>query len=387
MRLAALHLWDFRNFERQSLNLAPGVNLVTGPNGAGKTNVLEAIHLLGTSRSHRTARDREMVRWGRHGYVVRGELEGTAGRVTLEVRYALGEGKRLLVNGRECAQASGLIGRLPVVLFSPDDLLLVKGGPHLRRRLLDRTLAQAGSRYLAAWQRYKRALFHRNALLRRGLPRGEAGSLLEAWDHQMAEAGAVLVRERSLAVSHMGAAAAGFYDMLACGEGAPGERLAISYQPSVSLPAEAARGEEVQAFLEALARLRGEEVARGVSLVGPHRDDLRIVLGGRSASAHASQGQQRSAVLALKLAQVGFLAEATGKDPILLLDDVMSELDEGRRARLGEVVARWRLQSMVTSTERAGTGLGQGPQDATFAVFAGRVEGGWYGDGDGEGRG
>ncbi|OUM97924.1 MAG: hypothetical protein BAA04_01005 [Firmicutes bacterium ZCTH02-B6] len=349
MDIRRLILKDFRNYAHLDLEPAGGLNLLAGANAQGKTNLLESILFLAVFRSPRAAREAELVRWGQEeaqaaAQIGRGE---TTGR--LEVRLRRDGPKAVLWNGA-AQRPQEALGILTAVSFFPDDLDLVKGAPAGRRRLLDVLLCQADGLYRRHLARLNRVLRHRNVQLKglQGTPK--AAALLEVWNEQLvAEAVPIMVR-RARAVRRLGQWAAAIHSRITAGR----ERLELVYQPfyagEAGDPQEA--WEDAAAvrdrFQQELRRRQGEELARGVSLVGPQRDDVRFVIDGADARSFASQGQQRTAVLAVKLAELELLKEETAEYPVLLLDDVLSELDATRRAYLLEVVAET-VQTFVTT--------------------------------------
>lgn len=347
MYVRRLRLDDFRNYRRLELDLPAGVLLFLGENAQGKTNLLEAVHLLSTSRSPRTTAGAEFISWdastdGPAIARIEAEAERKSGPVRVEMtvrgtdeKIANGRGragKRLRVNG-VARRASETVGQISSVFFTPEDLDLIGGPPALRRRYLDITLSQVDGRYLAALQEYMKVVLQRNVLLRRlreGLSRPEE---LTFWETRMAESGAYIVAARAAASERLAELAAAVHVALS-GER---EELRLVYEPRWSQDGDAASlegrnvAELAAAFLETLQRNRQREVAAGASLWGPHRDDLLFLLDGRSAAAFASRAQRRTSALALRLAEGRFLLAATGDYPVLLLDDVLSEMDERRR--------------------------------------------------------
>ncbi len=332
LQLDQLRIAEFRNIDRLELSLGPRFNVISGRNGAGKTNLLEAIYLAGALRSFRTTVNRELVRLGAEGARVTAVFGGAAAGMTCELRVADTE-RRARVDGKPPQVDGGHFRALPMVLFHPGHMELVQGGPDARRRFLDRALYQAERGYPAAHRAYTRALKSRNHLLKDRAP--EARSL-DAFDAQLAAHGARIVDARARFVA---ALAPLFGEAL---EDVSAERGGgIAYAPS-------AAGEE--GIASALAASRGKDVARGFTSVGPHADDLDFEVGGRSARKFASQGQQRTAVLAAKIAETRALAVATERTPILLLDDVSSELDDQRNASLLAFLDRVGGQVFVTTT-------------------------------------
>lgn len=368
MYVAYLSLRDFRNYERLDLTLEPGVTLLYGPNAAGKTTVLEAIYFLATTRSPRAGADRELVRFDAQGDIgvppfarLACDVVRADGHVRLEVvvqRRAEEEAatgaaptiKTVRVD-RKTVRALDLVGNLRVVLFTPADIALVTGAPAERRRYLDVTLSQIDGRYVRTLAHYQKVVQQRNSLLRAWRegrrPLRDADDELAFWDRELAMAGAYLLRERLLAVVDLNALAGPLYCRMS-GNDAP---LTLTYQSSVAGIELASDSRAVeQAFLAHLARLRDDEIGRGQTLIGPHRDDLLISVSNVPIGVYGSRGQQRSATLALKLAEAELMRMRTGDTPVLLLDDLLSELDAERRAHVQEALERSDQQTIVTAT-------------------------------------
>jgi len=348
MHLAQLSLTNVRSFRRLDLELRPGMHVIAGPNGSGKSNLLEAIALLATTRSTRASNDGELISWaaledeplpvGR----LSAHVSTREGPVTVEVVIGARAGqagetpaatRRFRVNG-VARRASDLIGRLRVVLFSADDLGIIGGAPAARRRYLDVTISQLDPAYVRALQRYQRVLQQRNSLLRRLQERRGAASELDFWDQELAESGATVITARAATLAALARGASERYLELAPAR----EELAICYRPALPPPLSEQVDEPAAALaprlLETLVELRRRDIQAGATRIGPHRDDVAFLLGGHPAGASASRGQQRSAALALRLAEVALSTARTGEAPVLLLDDVLSELDAARRARV-----------------------------------------------------
>lgn len=335
MRLLRLELRNYRNYARLDFEPAPGLNLLLGANGQGKTNLLEAIALLALASSPRTQRISELVGPLAGEARLRGEVErkGRKAEILVSVQVAAEGGRRRISVDGQPRRALDLPGVCRVTLFWPEDLELIKGGPEQRRRLLNQVLVQTRPGYAHALSRYARVLEQRNSLLRQVAEGEQPASALDVWDFELARLGGELVEARRLAVEALAPLAARNHAPLSGGEALELEYLG----PPVDL-------------LEALGKARREDLRRGVSTVGPHRDDLLILLEGKEARAYASQGQQRTAVVSLKLAEAEVVAGLTGEQPILLLDDVLSELDPvRRRALLGRLEGPG--QVIVTSVE------------------------------------
>jgi DNA replication and repair protein RecF len=333
--LLRLELRNYRNYGRLDLEPAPGLNLFLGANGQGKTNLLESVALLALGSSPRARRDAELIGPLASEARVLGVLESAG--LTREARISVvSEGdrarRRIEVDGQP-RRAVDLPGLFRVTLFWPDDLDLVKAGPEHRRRMLNQMLVQTRQGYARSLTRYTRVVEQRNALLKRIAGGEHPPSALDVWDEEMTRLGALLTEARAGAVLALGPAAAENHAAIS-----GGERLEIEYQgPPDDLGL-------------ALEHSRPDDIRRGVSTVGPHRDDLVIRLDGRDARSFGSQGQQRTAVASLKLAEAQVVAEVTGESPVVLLDDVLSELDAVRRVALLERVGG-PGQVVVTSVE------------------------------------
>jgi DNA replication and repair protein RecF len=389
MWLKRLALTNFRSYARLGLELPPGIVVFHGANGQGKTNLLEAVHVLATTKSARAGSDRELVNW-----LVRGEpmafarIAASIGRDDGEVHVdvvlrAESDGEATNGNGSSVSKqirVGGLprraveyVGTVNAVLFSPEDVTLVAGPPAGRRRYLDITLSQVNSRYLRALQRYNKVLMQRNHLLRQVRDRRQPTALLEPWDAELVTSGAYLVAERGRLLAALNARLPDLYRALSGGSG----RLEAVYRCSldaprpayaVPTPAAAARVAEpptpiwsptaigaapaglAERFQACLLAGRERELAQGVSLVGPHRDDLDFLVDGVPQGVYGSRGQQRLSVLALKLAEVGFMRAETGEPPLLLLDDVLSELDPARQRFVLDTLGN-DGQTLLTTTD------------------------------------
>ncbi|MDP9387321.1 MAG: DNA replication/repair protein RecF [Actinomycetota bacterium] len=322
MRLSRLWLTDFRNYGAAEVELAPrGLTVVVGGNGEGKTNLLEAVAYLATLGSFRGAPSEALVRTGCASAVVRAEGRRGDRDLLVEAEIAATGRHRLLVNRRPLQRSADLLGAVRVSLFSPDDLELVKGGPGGRRRFLDDALVSLHPRHAAVRSDVERVLRQRNALLKqcRGRLGPTEAATLDVWDAKLAGAGEALAAARAELVDTLDSAVGKAYDQLA---GTAAE-VGVVYQRSWSGP-----------LGEALAAARPDDVRRGLTTVGPHRDEVRFSIARLPARTHASQGEQRCLALALRLSVHGTVTEAVGEPPLLLLDDVFSELDAERSAAL-----------------------------------------------------
>ena len=363
MILERLELFNFRNYPRLQVDFTTGRNLIIGRNAQGKTNLLEAVYFLSFFKSNRAARLSDLITRGQSQASLKGSVSGDE---TAVVRVGLAAGRRIVeVNSRRAEHVARARGLVKCVLFEPDDLYLVKGEPRRRRDFLDETAEALGSAKAAQVQEYKHAIRQRNALLRSWEDYGEGLSMaLEPWDQAVARSGAKVLEERWKMVRRMGAIIGETYREISGGK----EALAFTYQGTIKEAA--GTGEVEQALRRELERkVEGEKKAR-TTLVGAHRDDVEVTLGGRPARYGASQGEQRTLVFAMRLAQKRYIEEATGRSPVLLLDDVLSELDERRRRMVMERAGA-ESQSLITATEMP---HGEWGAARTFRVENGKVE-------------
>jgi DNA replication and repair protein RecF len=341
--LDSITVAGLRGYSSLEASFGAGPHIVAGPNAAGKTSLIEAIVLLAWGRSHRTSTDVEVIRWGEE----LARVEGKAGGETIEValtRAGAGARKRIRVNGVP-RRAAGLIGLLRTVVFAPEEMLLVVGSPGLRRAAVDQLAGQRGPAYLRDVAEYGRTLQQRNSLLRAIREEQASREELRFWDTTFLDAGASIVAERLRLLADLAEPLARAHAEIAPEEAAAA-RLVVRYATNApALPGESPRA----ALARRLAETADKEVWNGSTLIGPHRDDLVFELDGRDLAGFASRGQQRTAILAFKLAELDLLTAQDGRPPLLLLDDVFSELDPDRRAHLVRRIAEL-PQAFVTTT-------------------------------------
>lgn len=311
----------------------PGINVIRGDNAQGKTTLLEAILFAATSKSHRTASEGDLVQYGAEGFSVRTWAQRADREITIEANWWQGA-KRFKVNGVAQTRLSDILGRLNVVLFSPEDVELVKGGAASRRRFLDMEISQIDAGYLNALQQYRQVLRQRNELLR--VPQPDP-SLVAVWDAQLARHGASVITGRAGFIEELSGRAAQAYARIA-----ESESFAVAYQPDVRSP------EDLAAVLD---KSRDSDIRRRMTQRGPHRDDLEILIGEHPARHYGSQGQQKTAALALRLAELDLVRAHIGEYPVLLLDEVLAELDAHRAERLLGAIGP-EVQCIMTTTER-----------------------------------
>ncbi|NVN89233.1 MAG: DNA replication/repair protein RecF [Desulfuromonadales bacterium] len=361
MRLTNLFIAGFRNIE--SMRFTPGkyFNLIYGQNGQGKTNLLEALYLLGSPRSFRNARLPDFIGYDQKKAQMQGEIESTGMhtriRVTLE-----NAGRRVELDGKAIQKASDLYGRINTVVFSPDDTSMVKFGPESRRRFLDRAVYTCDVGYLLCWHSYHRILKQRNQLLKNNDKSG-----LDTWTEQLAETGADVIYRRQRFVKRLSGALQQHYGTIS-GEG---ETADITYAPEGISSTE--QGQIRTELLELIERHKHSDLRYGTTTAGPHRDDLIFQLNGRPLKSFGSTGQQKSFVLALKMAELNTVQEIFGEAPLLLLDDVSSELDAARNSNFLTFLTDMNIQVFITTTERSPALLGAAAHYAVFHMEDGNL--------------
>lgn len=360
MYVSHLSLTDFRSYSSASIELASGVCAFIGPNGQGKTNLVEAIDFVATQSSHRVATDQPLVRAGAAQSIIRTTVQRADRQAVIELEINPGSSNRARLNRGAVIRPREVFGIVRTVMFSPHDLELIKGDPSARRRFIDTLLVVRQPRFAAVRADYDRALRQRNSLLKTaggratGRRNEAAMATLDVWDGQVARAGAELIAGRLELVADLAPHAESHYADIASATAKPdgGNEAALAYSTAIDLPPELADRPQLEEALRAeMARRRTDELDRGVSLVGPHRDDLLLTLGAMPARGYASHGESWSFALALRLASFELL-RADGDDPVLILDDVFAELDDFRRDRLASVVAKTE-QVLVTAAVAA----------------------------------
>ncbi len=338
MVIKKLTLHNFRNYEDETFTFSDGLNVLMGKNAQGKTNCAEAVYYLCTGSSLRIRHDRQLLRRGETHAYLRAEAQTRYGMIVLEADIF--ENKReLRLNGVKVVRAVDFLGNLNSVFFSPGELRLIQDGPDERRRFLNLSISQTNKEYASALLRYQKILDQRNNLLKER----DISLVLETlpvWDEQLARYAAVIIRRRKAFLEQLSPLAAGAHEFLTDGA----ERLTLGFDEDY--PSE--EGEIAKRLLEKLTSSYERDIRLGFTTAGPHRDDVKICIDGADARGYASQGQTRTAALALKLAEVEIFKQLTGEPPVLILDDVMSELDLARRKKL--LVKAQELQCILTCT-------------------------------------
>ncbi|WP_406007918.1 DNA replication/repair protein RecF [Streptomyces sp. NBC_00637] len=371
MHVTHLSLADFRSYARVEVPLDPGVTSFVGPNGQGKTNLVEAVGYLATLGSHRVASDAPLVRMGADRAIIRAQIRQGERQQLVELELNPGKANRARINRSSQVRPRDVLGIVRTVLFAPEDLALIKGDPGERRRFLDELITARSPRMAGVRSDYERVLKQRNTLLKSAaLARRHGGrsmdlSTLDVWDQHLARVGAELLAQRLDLIAAIQPLADKAYEQLAPGGGP----VALEYKSSA--PGEAHTREDLYGqLMAALADVRKQEIERGVTLVGPHRDDVVLKLGQLPAKGYASHGESWSYALALRLASYDLL-RAEGNEPVLVLDDVFAELDVRRRERLAELVAPG---EQVLVTAAVDDDVPHALAGARYAVSEGTVE-------------
>jgi len=365
---------NFRNYESLYLQFSAGANLIAGENAQGKTNILEGIYFLSTAKSHRTIRDDELILRGKLWFYLKGQVSSGRGvmynapTTVVEITNACGEKKRIRIDGKAQEKISSVIGKINVVMFSPEDLSLVKGAPFERRRFLNILICRINLSYLHALQEYQSALSQRNELLKNIRDNRATADSLDSWNALLVKAGSELIRQRISMVSELSELAKEKHRQLT----SDGEELCLEYQSQLEYDL---NSEIDEVYEKSLNSAIDSDIKRGSTSVGPHRDDLTIMIDGVDARKFSSQGQQRTGVLSLKLANLELIGKKLDEYPIILLDDVTSELDENRASFLFDLLSKIPVQTFLTATS-FDSFPANFPDCMFFSVEKGRVRGG-----------
>ncbi len=339
-----LTLTNYRNYKKQQINFQNSVNVILGENAQGKTNILEAIYVLGLAKSHRSTRDKELIYWDEEYAKIEGRVEKRTGPITLEVVVST-KGKKVKLNRLEQRKLSEYIGALNIVMFAPEDLNLVKGSPQVRRRFIDMELGQINPIYLHNLSQYQKILQQRNHHLKDLQRKKTDNGLLDILTYQLIEKAAKVIVKRFEFIEMLEKWAKPIHHDISRGL----ENLVLQYKPSIKV-SEMADLSKIERMLEEnIIRMKTKEIERGTTLIGPHRDDLLFYLNDREVQTFGSQGQQRTTALSIKMAELELIYEKIGEYPILLLDDVLSELDDFRQSHLLNTI-QGKVQTFVTTT-------------------------------------
>ncbi|TLS35124.1 DNA replication/repair protein RecF [Pseudalkalibacillus caeni] len=368
MHLNELRLTNYRNYKKMELSFENKINVFLGENAQGKTNVMEAIYVLAMANSHRTSRDKELIKWDEEYAKIEGRIEKKTGSLSLQLVISQ-QGKKAKVNHLEQKKLSEYIGALNVVMFAPEDLNLVKGSPGVRRRFIDMEIGQVQPVYLYHLGQYIKLLQQRNSLLKNMRNSSqEKMIMMEILTDQLVEQAANVIIRRFRFIELLQEWA----EPIHRGISRNLEELKIQYNPSAEVSETMDLSKIVEAYKQKFDKIKDREIERGVTLAGPHRDDLSFFVNGKDVQTFGSQGQQRTTALSLKLAEIELIKGEVGEYPLLLLDDVLSELDDFRQSHLLNTI-QGRVQTFVTTTSVEGIHHSTLDKASMFEVKQGEI--------------
>ncbi len=367
--LTELSLTNYRNYKKTGLSFENKVNVILGENAQGKTNLMESIYVLAIAKSHRTSRDKELIKWDEEYAKIEGRVQKRMSALSLELVIS-NKGKKAKVNSLEQKKLSSYIGSLNVVMFAPEDLNLVKGSPQVRRRFIDIEIGQVMPVYMHDLNQYHHILQQRNHLLKQyNRDPGKNKVMLEILTTQLVEI-AVKITNRRIHFLHL---LQNWAEPIHKGISRGLETLKIQYNPSVDVSEGMDLSKMVEVYYEKFSKIKEKEIDRGITLAGPHRDDMQFFVNDKDVQVYGSQGQQRTTALSIKLAEIELIKSEVGEYPILLLDDVLSELDDYRQSHLLNTIQD-KVQTFVTTTSVEGIDHETLKKAAKFYVTAGGVE-------------
>ena len=373
MHVNSLKLDNFRNYATLKIEPGEGLNIFVGRNAQGKSNLLESLYILATSKSARAGKDTELIRFGEPvARISAAVIREKTSDFEIEMALSQTEKKTARINGVKHTRLSEVIGQLNAVLFDSGDLEIIRGEPAIRRRFLDLEIAQTSPRYVLALGSYRKTLEQRNRLLRDlrdGRIPQSARDSLPAWNESLTQHGARLIERRRLFLERLAQLASETHRTLSDER----DDLQVTYVPSFPLDSLTESADIQARFLEELASVAGEELARGTTARGPQRDDIAFLVNGQDCRLFGSQGQQRTVALSLKLAERRLIEELVGEPPLLLLDDVLSDLDDARRSLLFDLTARAGSQTFLSCTNLRAFSQGVLERATVYEVNAGEV--------------
>lgn len=366
MNLQQIDLLHYRNYSELHVSTDRDLNIFLGQNAQGKTNLLEAIYVMALSKSHRTSKDKELIQWDQPFASIQCQVSKKYGDITLDLRFNT-QGKKARINGLEQRKLSDFIGSINAVMFAPEDLAIVKGSPSVRRKFIDMEIGQINPSYIYHLSQYQKLITQRNHFLKneRG---GRNSSLLSVWNEQLANLAVKIIKKRKQFIEKLQVWAETIHSGITGNK----EQLLIRYINSTDLDATEEESKFVEQFMIKLSEVAEQEFRRGVSLLGPHRDDLAFYINGMDVQSFGSQGQQRTAALSLKLAEIELIHQEVGEYPVLLLDDVLSELDPFRQSHLLKTIFP-KVQTFVTTTSVDGIDDNTLSNAAVFYVEQGEI--------------
>ncbi|WP_338779201.1 DNA replication/repair protein RecF [Metabacillus sp. FJAT-52054] len=369
MHIQELKLRNYRNYPELTVSFENKVNVIIGENAQGKTNMMEAIYVLAMAKSHRTSNDKDLIRWDEEYAKIEGRVVKANGAIPMQLVLSK-KGKKAKINHLEQQKLSQYIGAVNVIMFAPEDLNLVKGSPQVRRRFVDMEIGQVSAVYLHDLSHYQKILQQRNHYLKQlQIRKQHDRTMLEVLTEQLSEAAAKLYRRRKLFIDQLEKWAQPIHSGISRGL----ETLTIQYKSSTEVSEDADLSKMIEVYLEKFDKIKEREIERGTTLAGPHRDDLLFFVNGRDVQTFGSQGQQRTTALSLKLAEIELIHEEIGEYPILLLDDVLSELDDYRQSHLLNTI-QGRVQTFVTTTSVEGIDHQTLKEAASYRVSSGELD-------------
>lgn len=369
MYIEQLSLKNYRNYEELEISFENKVNVILGENAQGKTNVMESIFVLAMAKSHRTSNDKELIRWDKEYAKIEGRIQKQHGSLPMQLIISK-RGKKAKCNHIEQQKLSQYVGNMNVVMFAPEDLNLVKGSPQIRRRFIDMEIGQVSPIYLHDMSQYQKILQQRNHYLKMmQIKKQNDHTMLEILTEQFIETAVKIIAKRFEFLRLLESWAQPIHKGISRGL----ETLKIEYKPSVDVSEEQDLSKMVAGFEEKFSKVKDREIERGTTMFGPHRDDLLFFVNKRDVQTYGSQGQQRTTALSLKLAEIELIQSEIGEYPILLLDDVLSELDDYRQSHLLNTI-QGKVQTFVTTTNIDGIDHQTLKEAATFTVESGTMK-------------
>lgn len=367
MYIEELQLKNYRNYKETKVTFENKVNVILGENAQGKTNLIEAIYVLAMAKSHRTTKDKELIFWDEEFASIRGKVMKRNSPLSLDITIS-SKGKKAKLNSLEQRKLSEYIGATNVVMFAPEDLNLVKGAPQVRRRFIDMEIGQITPVYLYHLGKYQKILQQRNHLLKELQFNKKNMMMLDVMNTQLIDAGAKVIQKRLSFLKMLQQFAEEIHSEISRNK----EQLLLKYKPSFNVSEEAELSKIEEGFFSALEHLTEKEIQRGTTLIGPHRDDIAFLINERDVQTYGSQGQQRTTALSVKLAEIELIRDKVGEYPILLLDDVLSELDDYRQSHLLNTI-QGKVQTFVTTTSVDGINHQTLREASTFYIEQGQI--------------
>ena len=346
MYIKNLKLTNYRNYEKLNIDFSKKINIIFGDNAQGKTNILESIFLCASGKSHRTQKFLELIQMGKNQNKIELEVLKNNNKINIQMQFNKNEKRSLTINDIKIKKIGDLMGNLVAVFFSPDELKIIKGSPTERRRFLDITISQFKPRYFYALQQYNKIITQRNMLLKNIIEKKELVDTLDVWDAQLAKVGSFIIKSRVEFTEKLNDISNKKHNMLTNKQ----ENLQIKYEPSFLINSNSNKSEIEKEFLKKLKQYKHTDIKRGLTTIGPQRDDFLININNKDLKLYGSQGQQRTSVLSMKLAKLDIIYQELGDYPILLLDDVFSELDLNRQKCLLESLDG--VQTFITCTNQ-----------------------------------